>query len=43
MGRLPGLAMFGIMKDESGKDLELWAEDESPEDESDDEGGPGPP
>ena len=42
VGRLPGLAMFGIMEDESGRDLELWAEDESPEDEGD-EGGPGPP
>ena len=42
VGRLPGLAMFGIMEDEPGRELELWAEDESPDDEGD-EGGPGPP
>ena len=42
VGRLPGLAMFDIMEDESGRDLELWAEEESPESEGD-EGGPGPP
>ena len=42
MGGLPGLATFGVMEDESGVGLELWAEDESPEEEGS-EGGPGPP
>ena len=42
VGRLPRLAQFGIMEHGSGEDLELWAEDESSEDEGE-EGGPGPP
>ena len=42
MGRLPGLALFGIMEEESGSSLELWDEDEGPEEEGS-EGGPGPP
>ena len=42
VGRLPGLAMFGIMEDASGRDLEMWAENESSEDDGD-EGGAGPP
>ena len=39
---LDSRAMFGIMEDESGRNLELWAEDESPDEEGN-EGGPGPP
>ena len=31
MGRVPGLASLGVMEDEAGADLELWAEDESAE------------
>ena len=42
VGRLPGLACFGVMEDETGRDLELWAEDESSGNEGE-EGGPGPP
>ena len=42
VGRLPGLAFFGVMEDETGRDLELWAEDEGSENEGE-EGGPGPP
>ena len=42
VGRLPGVAMFGVMEEESGTELELWAEDEGPVEEGD-EGGPGPP
>ena len=42
VGRLPGLATFGVMEDEAGADLELWAGNESAEEEGS-EGGPGPP
>ena len=42
VGRMPGLACFGIMDDGTGRDLELWAEDESSGNEGE-EGGPGPP
>ena len=42
VGRLPGLVMFGIMEEESGTGLELWADSENPEEEGN-EGGPGPP
>ena len=42
VGRLPGLALFGIMEDETGRDLELWAESEGSGSEGE-EGGPDPP
>ena len=42
VGGLPRLACFGVMEDETGRELELWAEDEGSESEGE-EGGPGPP
>ena len=42
VGRLPGLACFGIMEDETGGEVELWAESEGSDNEGE-EGGPGPP
>ena len=42
VGKLPGLACFGVMEDETGGDLELWAESEGSDNEGE-EGGPGPP
>ena len=43
VGRLPGLACFGIMGDGTGRDLELWAEDESSGNEGEEGGGQDPP
>ena len=34
--------MYGIMEDDSGRDIDLWAEEESSENEGE-EGGPGLP
>ena len=42
VGKLPGLACFGVMEDETGGDLELWAENEGSDNEGE-EGRPGPP
>ena len=42
VGRLPGLAMYGVMEEDSGGEIELWAEEESSENEGE-EGGSAPP
>ena len=41
---MPGLELHGVREDELGRDIELWAEEESSaEEEYEEEGGPGPP
>ena len=42
VGKMPGLELYGVRESELGRDLELWADDESLDDEED-EGGPGLP
>ena len=42
VGRMPGLGLYGVREDELGKDVELWADEESSAEEEE-EGGPGPP
>ena len=37
-----GLALYGVMKEDLGREVELWAEEESLESEGE-EGVPGPP
>ena len=43
VGRMPGLELYGVREDELGKEVELWAEEESPAEEDEEEEGPGPP
>ena len=42
VGRMPGLAMYGVREEDLGREVELWAEEESLESEGE-EGVPGPP
>ena len=42
VGRMLGLALYGVMKEDLGREVELWAEEESLESEGE-EGVPGPP
>jgi len=39
---MPELAMYGIMEEDPGREIELWTEEEGSEDEGE-EGGPAPP
>ena len=41
VGKVPGLALYGVMKEDLGREVELWAEEESAGSEGE-EGGPGP-
>ena len=38
---MPGLALYGVMEEDLGREVELWAEEESAGSEGE-EGGPGP-
>ena len=42
VGKMPGLELHGVREDELGRDMELWADEESSAEEEE-EGGPGPP
>ena len=42
VGKMPGLALYGVREEELGRAVELWAEDESSESEGE-EGGARPP
>ena len=42
VGKMPGLELYGVREDELGREMELWADEESSAEEED-EGGPGLP
>lgn len=42
MGKMLGLELYGVRESELGKEMELWADEESSAEEGE-EGGPGPP
>ena len=43
VGRMPGLALFGVQEEESDlEEIVLWSEDEEGPGSENEEGGPGP-